>query len=70
MLEVLRHSEEVCSKVVVKQEVVNFLSDLCGGVGGVVDKPGAIAHFCIEELACQKGFIRLNEVEDLVRHIV
>lgn len=70
MLEVLRHSEEVCSKVVVKQEVVNFLSDLCGGVGGVVDKPGAIAHFCIEELACRKGFIRLNEVEDFVRHIV
>lgn len=70
MLEVLTYSEEVSRKVVVKQEVVNFLFDLCCGFVGVVHEPGTITHFGVEQLTSGKCFIRLNEFDDVIRHVV
>ena len=36
----------------------------------VVDKSAAIADFGVEHLACRKGLIGLDEIDDVVWHLV
>ena len=70
MLEVLAHAEEIGGDVVVGEEVINFFMNLCGGLVCVVDKTAAIADFSIEHLASAHCLVGLDEVNDVVRHLI
>ena len=43
---------------------------MCGGKPCVIDKSAAIADFGIEHLASAHRLVRLDEVNDVVRHLV
>ena len=66
MLEVLAHTEEVTCEVVVQHKLIH----LCGGLLCVIDKSAAIADFGIEHLTSAHRLVRLDEVNDVVRHLV
>lgn len=68
MLEVLAHTEEVTCEVVVQHKVIHLRLHLCGGKLCVIDKSAAIADFSIEHQASAHRLVRLNEVNDIVRH--
>ena len=68
MLEVLAHTEEVTCEVVVQHKIIHLR--LCGGKPRVIDKSAAIADFSIEHLASAHCLVRLDEVNDVVRHLV
>ena len=70
VLEILTDTEEVSREVVVSEEVVHLRCCLCGGSACVVDKAAAVADFGVEHLAGGKSLIRLDEVDDVVRHLV
>lgn len=70
MLEILADTEEIGGDVVVGEEVINFFMNLCGGLVCVVDKSAAIADFSIEHLASAHRLVRLDEVNDIVRHLI
>lgn len=70
MLEILADTEEIGGDVVVGEEVINFFMNLCGGLVCVVDKTAAIADFSIEHLASVHRLVRLDEVNDIVRHLI
>ena len=70
MLEVLAHAEEVTCEVVVQHEVINLRLHLCGGKLRVIDKSAAIADFSVEHLASAHCLVRLDEVNDVVRHLI
>ena len=70
MLEVLAHTEEVTCEVVVQHKVINLCLYLCGGKLCVIDKSAAIADFGVEHLASAHRLVRLNEVNDVVRHLI
>lgn len=70
MLEVLTHTEEVTCKVVIQHEVIHLRLHLCGGKLRVIDKSAAIADFGIEYQASAHCLVRLDEVNDIVRHLV
>ncbi len=68
MLEVLTHTEEVTCEVVVQHKIIHLR--LCGGKLRVIDKSTAIADFSIEHLASAHRLVRLDEVNDVVRHLI
>ena len=70
VLEVLAHAEEVTCEVVVQHEVINLRLHLCSGKFRVIDKSAAIAGFGIEHLASAHCLVRLNEVDDVVWHLI
>lgn len=70
MLELLAHAEEVTCEVVVQYKVIHLRLHLCGGKLRVIDKPIAIADFSIEHLASAHCLVRLDEVNDIVRHLI
>ena len=70
MLEVLAHTEEVRGHGVVEQEVLDLLFDIAATRVGVVLQPAAVAYFSIEHLAGGEGLVTLDEVNDVVRHVV
>ena len=70
VLEVLAHTEEVRGHGVVEQEVLDLPLDIAATRVGVVLQPAAVAHLGIEHLAGGEGLVTLDEVNDVVRHIV
>jgi len=68
VLEVLAHAEEVTCEVVVQHKVIHLR--LFGGLLCVVDKSAAIADFSVEHLASAQCLVRLDEVNDVVRHLI
>lgn len=70
VLEVLAHAEEVTSEVVVQHKVIHLRLHLCGGKLCVIDKSTAIADFGIEHLASAHCLVRLDEINDVVRHLI
>ena len=70
MLEVLAHAEEVRGQGVVEQEVLDLPLDIAATRVGVVLQPAAVAHFGIEHLTGGEGLVTLDEVDDVVRHVV
>ena len=68
VLKVQAHSEEVTCEVVVQHKVIHLR--LCGGKLRVVDKSASVADFGVEHLACAQCLVRLDEVNDVVRHLV
>ena len=68
MLELLVHTEEVTCEVVVQHKVINLR--LCGGKLRVIDKSTAIADFGVEHLASAQCLVRLDEINDIVRHLI
>ena len=70
MLELLAHTEEVTCEVVVQHKVIHLRLHLCGGKLCVIDKSAAIADFGVEHLASAHCLVRLDEVNDIVRHMV
>lgn len=70
MLEVLAHAEEVTCEVVVQHKVIHLRLHLCGGKLCVIDKSAAVADFSIEHLASAHCLVRLDEVNDVVRHLI
>ncbi len=70
MLEVLAHTEEVRGQGVVEQEVLDLPLDIAATRVGVVLQPAAVAHFSIEHLAGGEGLVTLDQVDDVVRHVV
>lgn len=70
VLEVLAYAEEVTCKVVVQHEVIHLRLHLCGGKLCVINKSAAIADFSIEHLASAHCLVRLDEINDIVRHLV
>lgn len=68
MLEVLAHAEEVTCEVVVQHKVIHLR--LFGGLLCVVDKSAAIADFSVEHLASAQCLVRLDEINDVVRHLI
>lgn len=70
VLEVLTHAEKVTCEVVVQHEVIHLRFHLCGGKPRVIDKSAIIADFGIEHLASAHRLVRLDEVNDIVRHLV
>lgn len=66
MLEVLTHTEEVTCEVVVQHKIIH----LCGGKLRVIDKSTAIADFGIEHQASAHCLVRLDEINDVVRHLI
>lgn len=70
MLKVLADAEKVSGEVVVKKEVLDIILDLCGGFGGAVMQPGAIADLGVEALAGCQSFIFLDEREQVERHLI
>ena len=69
-LEVLAHAEEVTCEVVVQHTVINLRLHLCGGKFRVIYKSAAIADFGIEHLASAHRLVRLDVVNDVVRHLI
>ena len=70
VLEVLTYSEEVTCEVVVLHEVIYLRLHLCGGKLCVIDKSAAIADFRVEHLGSAHRLVRLDEVNDIVRHLI
>ena len=70
VLEVLTDAEEVSGEVVVKKEVLDIILDLCGGFGGAVLQPGAIADLGVEALAGCQSFVFLDESKQVERHLI
>ena len=70
VFEVLADAEEISGEVVVSEEVIDLGRCLCGGCARVVDKAAAVADFGVEHLAGGESFIGLNEVDDVIRHLV
>ena len=70
MLELLAHTEEVTCEVVVQHKVIHLRLHLCGGKLCVIDKSTAIADFGIEHLASAHCLVRLDEVDNVVRHLI
>ena len=70
VLEVLVHTEEVTCEVVVQHKVIHLRLHLCGGKLRVIDKSTAIADFSIEHLASAHCLVRLDEINDVVRHLI
>ena len=70
VLEVLAHTEEVTCKVVVQHKVIHLRLHLCGGKLRVIDKSTTIADFSVEHLASAHRLVRLNEVNDVVWHLI
>ena len=70
MLEVLAHAEDVTCEVVVQHKVIHLRLHLCGGKLRVIDKSAAIADFGVEHLASAHCLVRLDEVNDVVRHLI
>lgn len=70
MLEVLTHTEEITCEVVVQHKIIHLRLHLCGGLLCVIDKSAAIADFGIEHLASAHCLVRLDEVNDVVRHLI
>ena len=70
MLEVLAHAEDVTCEVVVQHKVIHLRLHLCGGKLRVIDKSAAIADFGVEHLASAHCLVRLDEVNDIERHLV
>ena len=70
MLEVLAHAEEVRGHGVVKQEVLDLPLDIAATRVGVVLQPAAEAYLGVEHLAGGEGLVTLDEVNDVVRHVV
>ena len=70
MLEVLTHTEEVTCEVVVQHKIIHLRLHLCGGKLRVIDKSAAIADFCVEHQASAHRLVRLDEVNDVVRHLI
>ena len=70
MLEVLTHTEEVTCEVVVQHKIIHLRLHLCGGKLCVIDKSTAIADFSIEHLASAHCLVRLDEINDVVRHLI
>ena len=68
MLEVLAHAEEVTCEVVVQHKVIHLRLHLCGGKPRVIYKSAAIADFSVEHLASAHCLVRLDEINDVVRH--
>ena len=70
VLEVLAHTEEVRGQGVVEQEVLDLPLDIAATRVGVVLQPAAVAHLGVEHLAGGEGLVTLDEVDDVVRHVV
>ena len=70
MLELLAHTEDVTCEVVVQHKVIHLRLHLCGGKLRVIDKSAAIADFGVEHLASAHCLVRLDEVNDIERHLV
>ena len=70
MLEVLPHTEEVTCEVVVQHKIIPLRLHLCGGKLRVVDKSASVADFGVEHLAGAQCLVRLDEVNDIVRHLI
>ena len=70
MLEVLAHTEEVTCEVVVQHKVIHLRLHLCGGKLRVIGKSAAIADFSIEHLASAHSLVGLDEINDVVRHLI
>ena len=70
ILEVLADTEKISGEVVVGEEVIHFRLDLCGGGARVVDKAAAVADLGVEHLAGCEGLVGLDEVDDVVGHLV
>ena len=70
MLELLAHTEDVTCEVVVQHKVIHLRLHLCGGKLRVIDKSTAIADFSVEHLASAHCLVRLDEVNDIVRHLI
>ena len=70
VLEVLAHTEEIRGHGVVEQEVLDLLFDSAAARVGVVGQAAAVAHFGIEHLTGGEGLVTLDEVNDVVRHVV
>ena len=70
MLEVLARAEEVRGQGVVEQEVLDLLFDMAIARVGVVLQAAAVAHLSIEHLTGGEGLVTLDEVNDVVRHVV
>ena len=70
MLELLAHTEDVTCEVVVQHKVIHLRLHLCGGKLCVIDKSAAIADFSIEHLASAHCLVRLDEINDIVRHLI
>ena len=70
MLEVLAHAEEVTCEVVVQHKVIHLRLHLCGGKLCVIDKSASIADFGIEHLASAHCLVRLDEVDNVVWHLI
>ena len=66
----MAHAEEVTCEVVVQHEVIHLRLHLCGSKLRVKDKSAAIADFSVEHLASAHCLVRLDEINDIVRHLV
>ena len=60
----------VTCEVVVQHEVIHLRLHLCGGKLRVIYKSVAIADFGIEHLVSAHCLVRLDEVNDIVRHLI
>ena len=70
VLKVLAHAEKVTCEVVVQYKIIHLRLHLCGGKLCVIDKSAAIADFGIEHLASAHCLVRLDEINDVVRHLI
>ena len=70
MLDLLAHTEDVTCEVVVQHKVIHLRLHLCGGKLRVIDKSAAIADFSVEHLASANCLVRLDEINDVVRHLI
>ena len=70
MLELLAHTEDVTCEVVVQHKVIHLRLHLCGGKLCVIDKSASIADFGVEHLASAHCLVRLDEVDDVIWHLI
>ena len=60
----------VTCEVIVQHKVIHLRLHLCGGKLRVIYKSAAIADFSVEHLASVHCLVRLDEVNDIVRHLI
>ena len=60
----------VTCEVIVQHKVIHLRLHLCGGKLCVIDKSAPIADFSVEHLASAHCLVRLDEVNDIVRHLI
>ena len=71
VFEILANTEEIARHVVIQEELLDLVHHfLFAHFISLVQQTASIAHLCIEHLASAQCFITLNQIDNVIRHLV